>query len=160
MKWQEILLTFFGAGKAPKAPGTAGSLAAAIVIAVLHLIPGLSFLQWNVILLCGCLASCIGMVMLGEWAVEHYGTKDPQKVVLDEAAAVFLTMLWVPMFADWRGWLMIFVAFVAFRAFDITKPPPCNRLEKLPAGWGILCDDLMAGVYANVVCQLVARLAL
>lgn len=157
MTWRELVLTFFGAGKSPKAPGTMGSLGATLLIALLHLIPGLTRVHWNVTLLCGCLLSCVAMVMLGPWAVNHYGTKDPQPVVLDEVAAVFLTMLFVPMFGDWRGWLIIFVAFVAFRAFDITKPPPCNLLERLPHGWGILCDDLMAGVYANIVCQVVAR---
>jgi len=158
VSWRELTVTFFGAGRSPKAPGTVGSFAATILIALLHLIPGLSFTQWNVILLCGCVISCFGMVVLGPWAVTHYGTKDPQSVVLDEVAAVFLTMLFLPMFTDWRGWLMIFMAFAAFRAFDITKPPPCNHLEKLPHGWGILCDDLMAAVYANLVCQVVARL--
>jgi phosphatidylglycerophosphatase A len=157
VNWREFVLTFFGAGKFPKAPGTMGSLGAILLLALIHLIPGLTWLQWNVILLCGCLLSCVGMVTLGPWAVSHYGTKDPQSVVLDEVAAVFLTMLLVPMSADWQGWLMIFVWFVAFRAFDITKPPPCRQLEKLPNGWGILCDDLMAGVYANIVCQAVAR---
>ena len=50
------------------------------------------------------------------------------------------------------------VAFAAFRFFDILKPPPVRQLEKLPAGWGILADDLGAGVYANIVSQLVLRL--
>ena len=49
-------------------------------------------------------------------------------------------------------------AFVAFRLFDIVKPPPAYRLQRLPAGWGILVDDLIAGAYANIVCQLVLRL--
>lgn len=157
MNWRELAVTFLGAGRTPKAPGTAGSLAAAGVIAMLYLIPRLSDLQWNLILLGACLLSCTVMILLGKWAVNHYGTKDPQRVVLDEVAAVFLTMLWVPMSGDWRGWFMIAVAFLAFRAFDIIKPAPCQQLEKLPYGWGILCDDLMAGVYANIVSQIVAR---
>lgn len=160
VNWREWLLTFFGAGRFPKAPGTAGSLAATFVIAILYLtiFNRVTFLSWNLILLAASFIACFTMIALGPWAVKRYGTKDPQAVVLDEVAAVFLTMCFVPMYADWRGWLMIIVGFAAFRAFDITKPPPCNKLEKLPAGWGILCDDLMAAVYANVVCQIVARL--
>jgi phosphatidylglycerophosphatase A len=154
-----MLLTFFGAGKSPRAPGTVGSLGASIIIAVLYpaIFEHVTFLSWNLILLFGSFAACVGLVALGPWAMVHYGTKDPQPVVLDEVAGVFLTMVFVPMDSDWHGWLMIAIGFIAFRAFDITKPPPCRQLERLPAGWGILCDDLMAGVYANFVCQVAAR---
>jgi len=156
---REMLLTFFGAGRFPRAPGTAGSLAATVVIAILYftLYERITFLNWNLILLSASLLACFAMVALGPWAVRHYGTKDPQAVVLDEVAAVFLTMLFVPLHPDWRGVLMIVIGFAAFRVFDIIKPPPCHALERLTHGWGILCDDLMAGLYANIVCQIVSR---
>jgi phosphatidylglycerophosphatase A len=94
-------------------------------------------------------------VALGGWAQEFLGRKDPGPVVLDEAAGVCLTLLAQPM----RHWQWaVALAFVAFRVFDITKPPPARQLERLPRGWGILLDDLAAAVYANLVCQGVLRL--
>jgi phosphatidylglycerophosphatase A len=53
--------------------------------------------------------------------------------------------------------IVVLVAFAAFRVFDILKPPPCRQLEKYPFGWGVLLDDLMAGVYANMVAQILLR---
>jgi phosphatidylglycerophosphatase A len=69
-------------------------------------------------------------------------------------------MLFLPVRGEWRELWVVLIAFVAFRFFDILKPPPCRQLEKLPAGWGILMDDLMAGVYANLASQLVIRFLL
>jgi phosphatidylglycerophosphatase A len=63
----------------------------------------------------------------------------------------------VPVRGDWRELWVVLVAFGAFRIFDVWKPPPCPQLEKLPEGWGILMDDLMAGVYANLLAQLATR---
>jgi phosphatidylglycerophosphatase A len=54
--------------------------------------------------------------------------------------------------------LTLLLAFAAFRLFDVTKPPPARQLEHLPAGWGILMDDLAAAVYANLLCQIILRL--
>ena len=83
------------------------------------------------------------------------GRKDPGPVVLDEAAGICLTLLFQP----FKHGAWVFVAgFLAFRLFDITKPPPARQLEKLPAGWGILLDDLAAAVYANLLCQLLLRI--
>jgi phosphatidylglycerophosphatase A len=56
--------------------------------------------------------------------------------------------------------VVVLSAFVAFRLFDILKPPPIRRLEELPHGWGVLMDDLLAGVYANVAAQLLARIVI
>lgn len=157
--WREWILTFFGAGLVPKAPGTVGSVAAALGVVILHLAvsANVSFFTWNLILLICALTASAGMVFLGPWAVQHYGTKDPQRVVLDEAAAIFVTMIFLPIVPGTRGLWTVLMALLAFRLFDITKPPPCRNLEKLPHGWGILSDDLMAGVYANLLCQLATR---
>jgi phosphatidylglycerophosphatase A len=102
------------------------------------------------------IASCAA-VQFGRWAIDFYGRKDPGPFVLDEVGGVCLTMLFLPVRGDWRELWVVLVAFAAFRFFDILKPPPCRQLEQLPAGWGILMDDLMAGVYANLACQLVVR---
>lgn len=160
MSWREWIVTFGGAGKSPIAPGTAGSIATAVVIALLYSLIGerYSYLGWNLTLFAGVLAASYGMVVLGPWAVRHFGRKDPQNVVLDEAAGMLLTMLFLPIYPDSRQWLVFLVAFAAFRLFDVIKPPPCQKLEKLPSGWGILGDDLMAGLYANVLSQVITRL--
>ncbi len=77
------------------------------------------------------------------------GKKDPQQVVIDEVAGQMVTLINVPL-----TWQALLAGFILFRAFDITKPFPIRRLEKLPEGTGIVLDDLGAGVYGFVVMQL------
>ncbi len=84
--------------------------------------------------------------------------EDPSRFVLDEAAGICLTILFLPAHAGWMpNGITLLAAFVAFRVFDITKIPPARQLENLPGGWGILLDDLAAAVYANIVCQVLLR---
>ncbi len=103
-------------------------------------------------------------VAFGHFAEERWGKKDPGQVVADEVAGQCIALLalpWQPMtdFASLRyDVLLAGGAFIAFRIFDIIKPPPANALQRLKAGWGILVDDLFAGAYALIVVQLVARL--
>jgi phosphatidylglycerophosphatase A len=105
---------------------------------------------------------------------QHAGTKDPQFVVIDEVSGVHLTLILslaplAPMvflrpedaatFALYSGmsvlnWKFLLAGFLLFRLFDIAKPFPCRRLEKLPGGWGIMADDWMAGVYAAICLRL------
>jgi len=77
------------------------------------------------------------------------GRQDPQFVVIDEVAGQWITLLFTP--ADWRHAL---IALVLFRLFDIVKPFPVRRLERLPAGWGIVFDDVAAGLYALGIASL------
>ena len=153
-KW---IVTFFGAGLSPVAPGTVGSAAAAILLWVAYQLAGRPvFWAWQVMLLIGLGAASLMCVGLGPWAQAYFGRKDAQPIVLDEVAGICLTALFTPMAGN--GWLTLLVVFAAFRLFDVTKPPPARQLEKLPLGWGVLCDDLAAAVYANLVCQLVLRI--
>jgi len=114
-------------------------------------------------------------VKTGGQVAQHAGVKDPQYVVIDEVSGVHLAMILAlapvsPLtlvrpedavtFAIFTGmsilnWKFLLVAFLLFRIFDIAKPFPCRRLEKLPGGWGIMADDWMAGVYA-AICLRVA----
>ena len=96
-------------------------------------------------------------IVLAPWAIREFGDDDPSRFVLDEAAGICLTILLLPMRSGWGVGITLAAAFLAFRVFDITKPPPCRQLEHLPQGWGILLDDLMAAVYANLVCQVLLR---
>ena len=142
--WQLWLVTMGGAGLLPGAPGTWGS---ALMALILH------FTGTSTKTLLGGIAICSFIcIALGGWAQKHLRRKDPGPVVVDEGAGICLTMLFQP---PHRGALL--VGFLAFRVFDITKPPPVKQLEKLPAGWGILADDLAAAVYANLVCQVLFR---
>ena len=144
----------FGLGWMPIAPGTWGSLPPAIVFGVLL------WLDVPALVICLVMA---GLVILGSVScvvfspgvIEATGKKDPGEVVADELAGQAVAFLAAGFFAaESNGGILALVGFLAFRFFDILKPPPCRRLEKLPAGVGILADDLMAGVYAAIVLQI------
>lgn len=105
-------------------------------------------------------------VAFGGLAEARFGRKDPGQVVADEVAGqaiVLLALPWRP-FTDTSSFVwntaVAATAFFAFRVCDIVKPPPANGLQRLPAGWGILVDDLVAGAYALIATQLIVRLVL
>ena len=155
-KW---IVTGLGTGYLPLAPGTWGSAGVAVLFVAAAMLCGRSAVCVNGAMVAVLAAASVGCVALGEFAERHFGRKDPPQVSLDEWAGQALAYLLLPLGAG-RGQLLIVAAagFVAFRLFDIVKPPPGRRLEKLPAGVGILVDDLVAAVYANVACQLIFRL--
>jgi phosphatidylglycerophosphatase A len=93
--------------------------------------------------------TCAANILLGPWCESYFGSKDPQAVTIDEVAGYLLTVL----IAD-RGRPLITVlvaSFIAFRFFDIIKLPPARQAEKLPQGWGVLCDDLVSAIYAGLI---------
>jgi len=141
------VVSCLGLGYSPFASGTVGTVGAmAIVWAVLPLTDTVSFGLLMVLL------AAVGMVVgvaLGGWAERHYGRKDPSPFVLDELVGYFVTLY---RFGDSvPGWKELVVAFFAFRVFDVIKPPPGRQCERLPRGWGIMLDDVFAGVYANLL---------
>jgi len=146
--------SFLGAGRLPVAPGTWGSAPAAVVFGLmvhLHVQGWITGLVMLIIMLAAA-AVCI---ILSPAVIAATGRKDPGEIVVDEVAGQALTLLFAPFAAGGAlTWHAAVVGFAAFRVFDILKPWPCRRLEQLPAGYGILMDDLMAGVYAAVVLQL------
>ena len=141
------LATLFGAGRSPIVPGTIGTLAA--------LPPAI--LAWRLLPIWGHATVTLAVAGAGIWAggvaARRMGIKDPGPVVIDEAAGLLLTLVGIPF-----GWATAGLAFFFFRAMDILKPPPAARLERLPGGWGIMLDDLAAGVYANLALRLTLRL--
>ncbi len=150
-----LIATGLGTGYLPVAPGTWASAAAAAVFLLV---------AWgNPYYLNGAMAgivvlASVACVATGKFAEKHFGRKDSSQSTLDEWAGQALTYLFLPMGAGWRDWLIVAgVGFAAFRLFDILKPPPARRLEKLPHGWGVLADDLMVAVYANLVLQVISR---
>jgi phosphatidylglycerophosphatase A len=86
------------------------------------------------------------------------GKTDPGEVVADEFAGQAVTFMIIAAVSADQIWITALLGFVLFRIFDIAKPWPIRRLEKLPQGWGILADDLLAGVYAAIVLLLCAKL--
>ena len=102
-------------------------------------------------------ASVICIVFSPE-RIETTGEKDPQEIVADEVAGQAITFIGAYSTGCTAVLFISAVGFAAFRFFDILKPFPCRQLEKLPKGWGILADDLMAGVYGAIVLQICIRL--
>lgn len=155
---RKLLVSGFGTGYLPVAPGSWASAAVAA---------GWLAMCWGGAsegVLAGALVGviiffsgvCVGF---GRFAEQAFGRKDPSQMVADEWAGQALTLLALPG-AGFRSQAIVAgAALAAFRVFDILKPPPARQLEALPAGWGMLLDDLMAGVYANLVCQVVLRAA-
>jgi phosphatidylglycerophosphatase A len=111
-------------------------------------------------------AAHLAMVLFGGWVcvrlapfvIRATGRIDPGQVVADEVAGQALAMLMVSFTRPAHILLTAILGFALFRLFDIAKPAPCKRLERLPAGWGILADDLMAGLYAGALALLLIRL--
>lgn len=95
---------------------------------------------------------------LGVWSsnkVEPYWGKDDKKVVIDEVAGMIISLLAVPV-----KWRYVLTGLVLFRFFDILKPLYIRRTENLRGGWGVMMDDILSGIYANVILQLIVQLKL
>jgi phosphatidylglycerophosphatase A len=141
------IATLFGAGRSPIVPGTAGTLAAMPL--------ALACAAWMP--LWGFAAATLAVAALGIWAADvaapHLGGKDPGPVVIDEAAGLMVTLLGIPV-----GWASAAGAFFLFRVMDVIKPPPARQAERLPGGWGIMTDDLIAGVYANLALRAILHI--
>ena len=139
-----LLVASFGyVGFFPFAPGTAGSLAALALFAVVRWV-GVPAFEVGVIL---------AILVLGIWAANGaeraLGRKDPGQVVIDEVLGMLITLALLPV--SLTG---VFVGFLLFRLFDVVKPYPAGRLEHLPGGYGIMLDDAMAGVYSYIVLRV------
>jgi phosphatidylglycerophosphatase A len=149
-KWAWAVATFFGAGMGKPGPGTWGSVAAVLLWAVA--IWGLHLSAHGLLLALGIgVASCIILgVPAATIAERESGRHDPGFVVIDEVAGQWIALMGTP--ADWRHGL---IALLLFRIFDITKPFPVRRFERLPGGWGIVFDDVAAGLYALGVASLI-----
>ncbi|GAF69360.1 unnamed protein product [marine sediment metagenome] len=109
------------------------------------------------------IAGSIICVKFAPAAIAATGNTDPREVVADELAGQAVTFLAAPLLSPEillirQIWIITAGGFLLFRLFDIVKPCPIRRLEKLPEGWGVLADDLLAGVYAAIVLQIIIRL--
>jgi phosphatidylglycerophosphatase A len=147
-----ILATWFGCGYSPWGPGTVGSLAAILISVLLrrffftHASPLLELLL--------CLALLLPAVWAADRTAKLIGNKDPGIVVIDEVLGQ-----WVTLFTATRMSLKaVLLAFLLFRAFDIWKPWPVRALERLPGGFGIVADDIGAGLYGTLILYITGML--
>ena len=152
-KW---LVTMGGVGYLP-ASGTFASLLTCLILWPILNWVGPTMAAQSAVAVTGLILFSALNLWLGPWASAEFGDQDPGKFVLDEAAGICLTLLFLPARTGWAEGINLAAAFLAFRVFDITKPPPARQLEHLHGAWGILLDDLAAGVYANIVCQIALR---
>ena len=141
-KLARLLATWFGCGLAPKGPGTFGTLGA-IPVYVLAA-------RWGLV---GVGVAAAGVILAGVWSASvvarDLGVKDPQTVVIDEVAGFLLTMLGTAV-----SLRAVLAGFALFRLLDIAKPWPIRRIEHLPSGWGIVLDDVAAGMLAAAAMAL------
>jgi phosphatidylglycerophosphatase A len=146
MRAQIIVSTGFGVGYAPLAPGTFGSILGLALYALLYALAGPA----------ATLAGLLVVTVLGFWsagaAERHFGRSDPGHVVIDEIAGQMLSLALLPLTAGVAA-----AGFLLFRLLDILKPFPARRLEKLPGASGIMADDLMVALYANLILQALVR---
>jgi len=141
-----ILATVFGIGKLPWMPGTWTSLAAL-------------FIWWPLIgkpwVLSGVLAVLFfAAVHLCTEVEKMAGEKDPRWASIDELLGMGVALVFLPRFDPAMMPYFALMAFILFRLFDIWKPYPIRQIENLPGGWGIMTDDLVAGLYANFFLQV------
>jgi phosphatidylglycerophosphatase A len=143
-----MISTGFGSGFCPIAPGTAGAILAVIIWYLLSLV------ITGTPLFLATLALVVVFTALGVWSsgvMETVWGKDPSRVVVDEMVGVWIPLLLVCDGNIWYG----LAALILFRLFDIFKPLGIRKMENLKGGWGIMFDDVLAGVYSLVVLELI-----
>ena len=139
-----LLATWWGVGYVPRAPGTAGTIAAIPFYFLLRLLP-----------LYGYLACVLGIGLVACWAAGEaeriFQEQDSKRIVIDEAVGFFITMTALP-----PTWPYLIGGFCLFRCFDILKPPPIRLIErKVKGGYGVVLDDVLAGIYAQISLRII-----
>ncbi len=169
-----LIVTFFGSGMSPKAPGTMGSLAAAIVAYPMAMLSyaypivindnafntkdanalesfAAIFLAVPQNFMIAALLVFFAAIPFVKKAMKDTGTEDPGWIVIDEVCGIFMTFAFIR--PEWilnAPWILI-IGFALFRFFDILKPLGIHKMEKLPGAWGVMADDLLGGIYAGLV---------
>jgi phosphatidylglycerophosphatase A len=150
--WAWLVGTFFGAGLLKPGPGTYGSISAVLLwYAAAHILHPSPVALAIGTAITAILATLIGIPAATIVARES-GREDPGHVVIDEVAGQLIALIAIPL--DSHTWRHAALSLLLFRLFDIVKPPPIRQLERLPAGTGIMLDDVAAGLFALAVAQL------
>lgn len=140
--WVKFFGSGFFSGYFPFAPGTAGSL---LAVGLYWFIPG--FERWYILLILISVFLLIGIITASK--LENALGRDPNIVVIDEIVGMWIALFLIP-----KEWIYVVVAFIVFRFFDIIKPPPARQFDQMSGGVGIMMDDVVAGIYANIITQL------
>jgi phosphatidylglycerophosphatase A len=151
--WATMVATFCGVGRLKPGPGTWGSLATVILWALASSRIPVASRTWATIIAAAAVTA-VGIPAATRVA-RASGRKDPQFVVVDEVAGQLVALIAVPL-----AWKTFLVGFILFRVFDMWKPFPIRRLERLPEGTGIVVDDLGAGLYALAIMHLLLHFGL
>lgn len=144
--FSKLVATGFFSGYLPIAPGTAGSLVAVLIYWV--------FLRSNLQILIALLI----FFVLGIFTSSRFEQRDghdPKIVVVDEIVGMWLSLLFIE-----KKILNVLIAFLVFRAMDVIKPPPARGFDRMKGGFGIMMDDVVAGIYANILTQVILNLFL
>jgi len=144
-----VIATALGAGYSPVAPGTCG----AIVACLLYWFGGdFNTMSLGLIIVIAFVLGLITSTKLEAEYIAHVGSEkghDPQFIVIDEFVGMMIALVALP-----KSILITILSFVLFRFFDIVKPFPIKQSQKLPSGWGIMMDDILAGLCSNIIVQL------
>jgi phosphatidylglycerophosphatase A len=151
--WAWAVATFFGAGFGRPGPGTWASVATTLLWGWLGSLASAGS-RTPIVASCALVATLVGIPAATRVA-RALGREDPSQVVIDEVAGQLIAFIAVPL-----NWHTLLAGLILFRAFDITKPFPLRRLERLPEGTGIMLDDVGAGLYALLVMQIALHLGL
>lgn len=146
MKFHKTIASVFGIGYVKKGGGTIAAIAYCFIWWLLPATYVNSY--WQVVII-------ILLAALGTWSsnkVDAIWGKDSSKVVIDEVAGMALTLLLVP-----QSFFYLLAGLVAFRFFDIVKPLGIKKMEQLPKGWGVMADDMLAGLYAFILVQVIIQ---
>lgn len=148
-----LLGTWFGSGLLPRAPGTWGSLAALPAAWVLIQLGGVAALAIAAIVVfwLGCWASAAWLARVGP-----EDSRDPGAIVIDEVAGQWIALLGIAVLAEPASWMWWLLAFVLFRIADIAKPWPASWADRNKTAFGLMLDDLFAGIYAALGVGIVA----
>lgn len=138
-----VVSSFFGTGYCPVASGTAGSLLAALVYWFV-------FPDDPYFMAAAAVITTAVSVYAGGKAEKIYNHRDDSRIVIDEAAGFFISVLLLPKTLFFAG-----AAFVLFRFFDVVKPLFVKEVQDWPGGWGVTFDDVFAGIFANIILQVV-----
>jgi len=151
-----VIATFFGAGLSPKAPGTAGSFATLFLAFIIAYFFGRD----------GILTAVIVTFFVGVWStnqlIKNSDEKDPSKVVIDETAGQLMSFFLVAPYLQGnlsiRAFVIYLLGFGLFRFFDIVKTGPVKWADtKIKNAWGVMLDDVFAGIFATIVLMLIAN---
>ncbi len=151
-KFHKVIASFFFTGKFPIAPGTAASFATIFLFYVFK-----NFINIYTLIFLIFLTFILGTVS-SEYFVKNSGVEDPRWIVIDEVSGMLLTLLPYYILGKTITVLTLFSAFLLFRVFDILKPPPIRKIEKIGGGIAIMLDDIGAGIYAGTLFFILLKL--